>query len=250
MASPATAQPPSSPPAFSLALDPWAAIPVVGDEGGDPMGVTPVEGEQDAGETLELRSPAARGRRRPLEPLLSARHRAFVHSLPSRRYLMKRRLPGTAFLVMLSALVIVVCQVQTLDVAAAVGAWSGTWSNTTFASSGSAAMTVTQDSTAKTVTMTVDLGGNVFGMGDPAAQVIDASYTNTQATASTSTALFGAITMSVGPTGAISGTAHPASFDHLTFTGTLAATTLSLDFTIYDTPTNVFAVGTVSMTKP
>ncbi|MFQ5554151.1 MAG: hypothetical protein ACE5GC_02115 [Acidimicrobiia bacterium] len=47
-----------------------------------------------------------------------------------------------------------------------VGAWTGTWSNTTFGSSGSADfdLEIVEDG----VIVSMDLGGGVFGQGDPA----------------------------------------------------------------------------------
>jgi hypothetical protein len=47
------------------------------------------------------------------------------------------------------------------------GEWEGTWDNTTFGSSGPPTMAVTVDADARTAALTIDLGGSVFGAGDP-----------------------------------------------------------------------------------
>lgn len=48
------------------------------------------------------------------------------------------------------------------------GRYAGTWTNTTFGSTGTAAIDVKVDRTAFTVAMTLTLGGNVFGAPAPA----------------------------------------------------------------------------------
>jgi len=60
-------------------------------------------------------------------------------------------------------------------VSAYAGAWSGEWVNETFGSSGSAEaeVTVNEDGT---LSVTVDLGGSVFGMGDPNPITFQGSY--------------------------------------------------------------------------
>lgn len=55
---------------------------------------------------------------------------------------------------------------------ALAGEYTGTWSNTTFGSTGSVTAVVTVDATAGTVTIDLDLGGTVFGAADPDPTVI------------------------------------------------------------------------------
>lgn len=50
---------------------------------------------------------------------------------------------------------------------ALAGAYSGEWNNTTFGSVGSIAATLAVDAATATATLTIDLGGNVFGAADP-----------------------------------------------------------------------------------
>lgn len=47
------------------------------------------------------------------------------------------------------------------------GTWAGTWTNTTFGSNGPLSLVVTTNPGAGTVTLTIDIGGNVFGEPDP-----------------------------------------------------------------------------------
>ena len=55
------------------------------------------------------------------------------------------------------------------------GKWTGQWKNLTFGSSGSATADISIDRTAKTITLVLDLGGNVFGEQDPPAQTFTGS---------------------------------------------------------------------------
>ncbi len=48
------------------------------------------------------------------------------------------------------------------------GTYTGQWHNTTFNSNGSISATVTVDATTASATISMDLGGNVFGGSDPA----------------------------------------------------------------------------------
>ena len=48
------------------------------------------------------------------------------------------------------------------------GTYSGTWTNTTFGSTGAISATVAVDAAAATLTISLDIGGNVFGGPDPA----------------------------------------------------------------------------------
>jgi hypothetical protein len=163
---------------------------------------------------------------------------------------MTNYLKALAPLIVLSALALGSCSVLKLDVASAVGSWSGSWHNTTYTTTGTATMTITQDTTSKTVTMVLTLNGPVFGGGPPGPQTITGSYTDTAVSVSTTTPLFNGITMSVNNMGSVSGTAHPASFDSVTFSGSLTSASMSLNYTIYQPAGVQYAVGTLAMTKP
>ncbi|MGH2812086.1 MAG: hypothetical protein ACRDI1_05170, partial [Actinomycetota bacterium] len=55
------------------------------------------------------------------------------------------------------------------------GNWSGQWRNNTFGSSGGATAQVTVDRAARTVTIVLDLAGQVFGESDPPPQTFTGS---------------------------------------------------------------------------
>jgi hypothetical protein len=58
------------------------------------------------------------------------------------------------------------------------GAWMGSWTNTTFASSGSALLRLSFDLPNQAVQATIDLGGNVFGGVDPPPQTLTGALTD------------------------------------------------------------------------
>jgi len=142
------------------------------------------------------------------------------------------------------------CSVLKLDVPGAAGTWSGTWNNTTFNSTGSATMVLTVDSAAKTLSTVTTLGGNVFGQGNnPPAQTVTGTYTDSLITLSSTTALFGAVTLTIDNMGKISGTAHPSGFDSVSVSGTASPTKLDMTYTIYQPAGTVYATGTLTFTK-
>jgi hypothetical protein len=59
-------------------------------------------------------------------------------------------------------------QFVVVDLNPLLGSWHGTWTNTTFGSSGPISLMMTYDSSAREVIITLDIGGNVFGAFDPA----------------------------------------------------------------------------------
>ena len=72
-----------------------------------------------------------------------------------------------------------------------LGEWTGTWTNTTHNTSGPASFVVVRSGDSA-ITLTVDLGGNVFGAGDPVAESFVLSLGVGSATLTTqSTATFG-----------------------------------------------------------
>lgn len=72
-----------------------------------------------------------------------------------------------------------------------LGEWIGTWTNTTNNTSGPASFVVVRSGDSA-ITLTVDLGGNVFGAGDPVAESFVLSLGASSATLTTqSTATYG-----------------------------------------------------------
>jgi len=73
-----------------------------------------------------------------------------------------------------------------------VGEWRGTWTNTTLNTSGPATLVV--DASGGLLTGTIDLGGDPFGGGDPAAQTLVATIGSSAATLTTqNSVVFGQI---------------------------------------------------------
>jgi len=139
------------------------------------------------------------------------------------------------------------------DLAAALaGTWNGTWNNTTFSTLGSAKLVISIDSSAKTYTATLTLGGGVFGGSAPSPQTFSGSYsTSSGATFTGHDTLFGDITFTITPAGAVSGSATniPSSnVGSMTFTGTATATSITIHYTLQLEPSGT-ANGTVTLTK-
>ncbi len=61
---------------------------------------------------------------------------------------------------------------------ALAGAWTGSWTNTTFASSGSVLLRLSFDLPNQAVQATIDLGGNAFGGADPPPQTLTGALTD------------------------------------------------------------------------
>ena len=110
------------------------------------------------------------------------------------------------------------------------GSWSGSWTNTTFGSTGPAAATITADTINQTVTVVLDLGGGVFGGGDPAPVTFTIPYTAAGGSFTSTSPAYGTITATISPTGAITATlagVPSGGITGVTFTGTITPTTLS-----------------------
>ena len=132
------------------------------------------------------------------------------------------------------------------------GSWTGTWSNTTFQTLGSAALTIAVNSTAKTFSATLTLGGNVFGGTAPPPQIYSGAYTGTGVSYSGHSSAFGDIVFTISPAGAINGSLSnipSANVSKVTFTGTATAHTITINYPITLRPSGT-AVGVVMLTKP
>jgi hypothetical protein len=132
------------------------------------------------------------------------------------------------------------------------GNWSGSWNDTVQGTSGTAAMTVTVDASAGTFAISLDLNGPVLAAGDPPPQ----PFTGTFATAGGIIAnqvvpRFGVPSITISPTGVITGTLAPLpEAGAIQINGTVTPTTLVINYTanrLFPTPLN-FA-GTLTMTK-
>lgn len=115
------------------------------------------------------------------------------------------------------------------------GNWTGSWHNTTFDTSGPASLAMTVNSSAKTYSATITLGGNVFGGSAPPPQTFAGSYSSTTGvTYSGSSPVFGDIAFTISPTGAINGslTNVPSpNVSGVTFSGAVTPTTMTVNYT-------------------
>jgi hypothetical protein len=93
---------------------------------------------------------------------------------------------------------------------AAVGTWTGTWTNDTFGSTGPASLILSIDEEAQTLDAVLDIGGNVFGGADPDAETF--SMPLLPGTYEGSSAVFGsyAVTVNADSTLEIVATEMPA----------------------------------------
>ena len=131
------------------------------------------------------------------------------------------------------------------------GNWTGSWRNTTFGSTGTITMSVTTDTVQQTMQIRLDVNGNVFGGSDPPAETFNGPYTTTGATLTRTSAVYGNVTVTVTPTGQISGNATSVpvgTISRLDFTGTATTTTITINYTVTFVGGGT-AVGTATLTK-
>jgi hypothetical protein len=134
------------------------------------------------------------------------------------------------------------------------GKYNGTWRNTTFGSTGSAAIEVTVDQAARTMSVKMTLGGNVFGRPAPSPETLTAPISLTGATM-TST-LFGPVNVTAVPEGTgykVTFTASNVPSTRIaTFTATGTITnpaSIQLAYTVTFRDATPAAQGTVSLTR-
>ncbi len=111
-----------------------------------------------------------------------------------------------------------------------LGSWSGRWNNTTFDSSGPIDMNVSYNQNTRTMSVTIDAGGNVFGGIDPEPIVISQSLNVpspiTDVQISGTSGVFGNYSVSIDVDGTISISVSSTNIPALgggsiTFSGTL-----------------------------
>jgi len=134
------------------------------------------------------------------------------------------------------------------------GKYAGTWKNTTFGSTGSAAVEITVDQAARTMSAKMTLGGNVFGRPAPSPETLTLPISPSGGT-STST-LFGPVTVTAVP----DGTGYKVTFAApnvpstriATFTATGTITnpaSINLAYTVTFRDGTAPAQGTVALTR-
>jgi hypothetical protein len=114
------------------------------------------------------------------------------------------------------------------------GGYSGTWTNSTFGSTGSADMTITLDEEAGVVTAELDLGGNVFGEADPGPETFEIALdvNNLGNPFTVTSATFGEVTSQLADDGTITIDAPDVPGDRIaTFSATAQFTATGWDGT-------------------
>ncbi|MGH9443238.1 MAG: hypothetical protein ACRD16_13295, partial [Thermoanaerobaculia bacterium] len=131
------------------------------------------------------------------------------------------------------------------------GNWTGNWTNNTFQTTGTVTLAITVNSSARTYSATVTLGGSVFGGSPPGPVTVAGNYSSsTGLSYSGHDALFGDLTFTISPAGAINGSATNipgGNVSSLTFSGTATATTISITYTL-TLNAGATATGVVSLT--
>ncbi len=131
------------------------------------------------------------------------------------------------------------------------GTYNGTWTNTTFGSTGPIKFEVKLDRTARTVTTTLTLGGNVFGAPAPPPETMTNKVDSALAGGTTKSAIFGDLTVTLaGTTVTMKGTNLPsARASTFQATGTITnPSTLNFDYTV-GLKDGTEAKGKISLTK-
>lgn len=129
------------------------------------------------------------------------------------------------------------------------GRYAGTWNNTTFGSTGSAAIDVKLDRTAFSVAVTLTLGGNVFGAPAPAPETFNLPITSTGVSYTGKSKTFGDLTVTMKDGKAtFKGDNVSARVKTIEGTGTYGAGAISLTYTV-SLSDGSKAQGTVSLKK-
>ena len=84
------------------------------------------------------------------------------------------------------------------------GAYNGSWVSTTFGSSGAVGLTIAVDVPNSTATLSMDLGGGVFGGSDPGVETFTAPMTFDGYRSTATSTTFGVWTLLIRPDGALS----------------------------------------------
>jgi len=132
------------------------------------------------------------------------------------------------------------------------GTYDGSWNNFTFGSTGESTATITINQGAKTVSMTIDLDGNVFGGTNPPPETISGPFGTHGFAVSGSSAIFGDMTLRVDTLGRLEGeglNVPNAGIDRVYFSGTASPDTIAMDYLIIFAGGGGTAEGTLTMTR-
>ncbi len=113
------------------------------------------------------------------------------------------------------------------------GRYAGTWTNTTFGSTGAAAIDVKFDKTAFTAAITLTLGGNVFGAPAPAPETFTFPITPNGVSSTVKSKTFGDFTVTLNAGKAtFKGDNVSARVKTFEGTGTYAAGVITINYTV------------------
>ena len=131
------------------------------------------------------------------------------------------------------------------------GAWSGSWHNNTFNTTGSSSLAVNVNDIAKTIHFVITVNGNVFGSPAPPTQTFDGTYDANQLIVTSVSPVFGNIRMTIDKFGNVNGVGTQVPSPNVTnviFTGTWDGTTFNLSYQA-TLVTGGEATGSYVMTK-
>ena len=121
------------------------------------------------------------------------------------------------------------------DVAKFVGTYEGTWTNKTTGASGPAVITIVANEENKTVSLTLDFGGNYLGINDPPAFTLTANYDANGAAVRGKSDILGHMDITIDKEGNIVGNLKDlvgGTIPAMTYTGKIGDGQLNTDYTV------------------
>ena len=121
------------------------------------------------------------------------------------------------------------------DVNQYVGVYEGTWTNQTTGASGPAVITITADESNRTVSLTLDFGGNYAGLNDPPPFILTADYDDNGAAVKGSSPVLGDMDITIDRDGNIIGNLKDlvgGTIPSMTYTGKIADGRLVTEYVV------------------
>ena len=132
------------------------------------------------------------------------------------------------------------------DIKPFLGVYEGTWTNKTTGASGPAVIIVEAKEADKTVTLTLDFGGNYLGLNDPPAFPLTAKYDDNGAAVRGESEILGKMDITIDVQGNIIGNLTDlvgGTIPSMTYTGKIGDGRLDTDYTV------TLADGTVTVSE-
>jgi len=121
------------------------------------------------------------------------------------------------------------------DIKPFLGVYEGTWTNKTTGASGPAVITVEANEAEKTVTLTLDFGGNYLGLNDPPPFPLTAKYDDNGAAVRGESDILGKMDITIDTQGNIIGNLTDlvgGTIPSMTYTGKIGDGRLDTDYTV------------------